>query len=132
MPVFYSGTTHSHPRLSPIMPALIKTGPKLPSFQKLKSRKRPSEEDPDNLPGAPKAKKPSFASSTSEDGAHTASSVSGDKVIHKKVKKAIEWKQKMAKEKEERLKKSTKDRSTASSSRAEKIKPGENWKKLQV
>jgi hypothetical protein len=114
------------------MPAIIKTGPKLPSFQKLKKRKRSQDEVDTALPEAPATKKQSKGPSAETGLTHTTSESEKTKVRPQKVNKAFEWKKKMAAEKEERLKKQSKAKTQEEPKAREAIRPGQNWKKLQV
>jgi hypothetical protein len=117
------------------MPSIIKTGPKLPSFQTLKKRKRTGQESAEQLPEAPQAKKPRLASSSIPESSQ--SSTDRPKANHdaKKRLKSLDWKKKMSAGKDQRLKekKNPKSKNSASSSSGPaKIVPGQNWKQLQV
>ena len=117
------------------MPSIVKGGPKLPSFQKLKHKKRAAPESAESLVEAPKAKKRSGPSNSIPSGSQEPEARPTVNKDAKKRVKSLEWKKKMSAEKEERLKKKeqgTKQTSTSQTSSAPKIEPGQNWKKLQV
>jgi len=114
------------------MPSLVKAGPKLPSFQNVKKRKRSPQEDSSALPEAPQTKKPSPSSSSSKQNHAALEDAPKQKPTTKKLKKVLEWKKKMSAQKEERLKTEKKSAYAPASSAPEKAVPGQNWKKLQV
>ena len=114
------------------MPALVKSGPKLPSFQKLKKRKRSDTEDVSKLPEAPATKKQTKGPTSESGPTHTSAAPEQPKERVNKIKKAFEWKKKMAAEKEERLKKATQAKAQEQVKPVEVVKPGQNWQKLKV
>lgn len=110
------------------MPSIIKTGPKLPSFQKLKKRKRTHEE----VPEAPASKKSFRGNSAQSNGLNTTPGDKEDKQRTTKEKKVFGWKKKMADEKEARLKKQSSAPSNTAPKSQTGIVPGQNWQKLKV
>lgn len=114
------------------MPSIVKGGPKLPSFQKLKKKKRAAPESAETLADAPKSKKPINSIPGSSQAPSDKPKVNKDS---KKRAKVFEWKKKMSAEKEERLKKAkskSTETSTLKAPSAPKAEVGSNWKKLQV
>lgn len=114
------------------MPALVQGGPKLPSFQKLKSKKRASPQAAEELENAPKSKKPAPLTKTA-----TPASEGGveKKEKPRKAQKKNEWNNRMAAERRERLEKKEKGTKTSSESAPAartKAAPGSNWQQLKV
>lgn len=111
------------------MPALIPGGPKLPSYQKLKSKKRARPEPVKEDRHAPKSKKP-VPAALAGLAAPTDSDVKPEKP--RKAQKKNAWNKRMAEERMERIQK--KDNPNAAPARPARTKatPGSNWQQLKV
>lgn len=111
------------------MPSLVKGGPKLPSFQKVKSKKRSHQETAESVSNAPPTKKraPLVVETPKEPQLAESKPMRPKKAEH-----AIQWKKRMAEEKKERLKKREQKEAKSQASPAPKITPGQNWEKFKV
>lgn len=111
------------------MPALVQGGPKLPSFQKLKTKKRARPEPTKEDKHAPQAKKPASGAHLTKDGSFD-SEVKKEKP--RKAQKKNAWNNRMAEQRKERLKKKSQPESSPAPAARTKPAPGSNWQQLKV
>lgn len=111
------------------MPALIPSGPKLPSFQKLKSKKRARTQVEEEPKHAPKSKKPTTVALPKHVDSND-SEVKAEKP--RKAQKKNAWNKRMAEERRDRIdKRDTKTTAPVRPART-KAAPGSNWEQLKV
>lgn len=125
----------SRQSLSEMPGPLLKSGPKLPSFQKVKSKKRKRTEEDDSAQHkqAPEAKKPKTIAPPVQNDAK--------QLNHKAPKQADAQSQTERKQKPKKIKKlggkdkskaEKKDKPKGPTPAAPRVVPGENWSKLKV